>query len=165
MTIEQLATHARTIGYAFKIEIVERDIPYELSHSNTGIALSAKGKPQITNIVSRAIYVRYMHTEYGYAIAMHELGHALHPNGCLHVRDENNPRFGLILLEEEAAYEWAHANSPIWTPEMQRAEEVGMMSYREGAAIQKLKERVAARRHAPPHRAEKMSDFLKRSGL
>lgn len=164
MKIEDLAEHVRTIGYAFKIEVKERECSYEDSHATESFEVNPKtGKAMFDRSLGRELHVRYISSEFGYAVAMHELGHLLHPTGLVHVRDERNLNYALIMLEEESAYEWAHANSPIWTPEMQRAEELGMNTYREGMIIAKLKAKVAARKSAHPR--ESIKDFLKRSRI
>jgi hypothetical protein len=70
----------------------------------------------------RCAVFRPVKDESSYAVAMHELGHAVAPNGMLEY--ERNPRemtlrdFRLQLHCEEVAWDWAIHQALHWTPLM-----------------------------------------------
>lgn len=87
-----------------------------------------------------AITVAPIIDETTFAVAMHELGHALHPTG--RVTDSQGSmsmrKLGkiatlrdmrLMLLEETSAWEWAEANTPGWTPPMQSVKDWALSTY------------------------------------
>jgi hypothetical protein len=75
-----------------------------------------------------------------YAVALHELGHCVHPTGRVNdsqgsrtMRTTNNvgtlADMRFQLLEEHSAWEWAEAMSLEWTPEMQTVKDEALASY------------------------------------
>jgi hypothetical protein len=80
-----------------------------------------------------------------YAVALHELGHCLHPTG--RVNDSHGSRtmrtlnevatiadMRYQLLEEHSAWEWARANALTWTPPMQAVHDWAVGTYHAHAA-------------------------------
>jgi hypothetical protein len=74
-----------------------------------------------------------------YAVALHELGHCLHPLGMLHdqgsislrVRNVQTTKrdVRLKLMEERAAWEWARHYAIEWTETMTFVERISLESY------------------------------------
>jgi hypothetical protein len=76
-----------------------------------------------------------------YAVALHELGHCLHPLGRVH-RIEGSAHFRatgqyssfndlrLLLLAERSAWEWAHHYALEWTPVMTYVEDWALSEYK-----------------------------------
>lgn len=65
-----------------------------------------------------------------YVISLHELGHILDPNGCMHFSDPQNKL--LKLQSEENAWKWARANAKVWTPQMEVIASTALRSYTHG---------------------------------
>lgn len=66
-------------------------------------------------------------SKYVYAIAMHELGHVIAPDGCLHAGDANNRL--LKLQSEQNAWKWAAANAIMWDADMTKFAEQALRTY------------------------------------
>lgn len=75
-----------------------------------------------------------------YAVALHEIGHCLHPAG--RARESQGSRTTRLtgdiatlddmrfqLLEERSAWEWARANTLVWSDVMQRVQDAALESY------------------------------------
>ncbi len=88
-----------------------------------------------------------------YAVALHELGHCLHPTGRVNESEGSRTmrRTGnvatlrdmrLQLLEETSAWEWAEANALDWTPTMQQVKALALGSYEKHARQLGLKVRT-----------------------
>lgn len=94
--------------------------------------------------VTRFIRIAPITGHTGYAIALHEMGHGLAPNGNLSselsptTRDmrgyETLRDVRLKLEEEEAAWEWAHHYALDWTVEMEQVMVIGLGCYARIAA-------------------------------
>jgi hypothetical protein len=76
-----------------------------------------------------------------YTVAMHELGHVLHPQGSLAhekaaARKANDMRryLRLVVLSEESAWEWAKHHALDWTTASAQVESYALATYREQLA-------------------------------
>ena len=77
-----------------------------------------------------------------YAVALHELGHLLDPQGVQLSQDQmmgvklgltHDPEDTLAVYSEElAAWDWARRHAQRWTPEMEYRAQEGLSSYRAG---------------------------------
>lgn len=96
------------------------------------------------HMVNQTIMIAPVVDETTYAIALHEMGHCLHPTGrvtefegskVMRARNEvaTLRDMRLQLLEEESAWEWAEANALRWTPDMQAVKDRALGSYRKFA--------------------------------
>jgi hypothetical protein len=117
MTVAKLAQHAREIARTFNITLDESLPP---------------GRRAGANPVLRVILCEPITTEEAYAVAMHEMGHILHPNG--YVRGETRSSGPLQehrfkLLEEDAAWEWARHYALDWSPTMEHIAQVTRSTY------------------------------------
>lgn len=156
-TTQELAEHARQIARAFNVALTEVDIlPYE---AGVGFAGKRIG-------MHNAVLVRTITDTASYVIALHELGHLLHPSGS--VRDNTNHQsMTLSLIEEEAAWEWARHHALDWTMEMESVYVHAIATYHEAVKME-AQERVlkAQKRAELAKRAsrpkESIADFLKR---
>lgn len=78
-----------------------------------------------------------------YAVALHELGHCLHPTGMLASQYSSLGRrtgvpqtisdVRMSLLEERSAWEWAHQYALEWTEPMTFVERISLASYESAA--------------------------------
>lgn len=78
-----------------------------------------------------------------YAVALHELGHCVHPLGMLYLECSKTMRtkqqlatsrdVRLQLLSEQSAWEWAHHYALEWTEAMTFVERSSMKSYTDNA--------------------------------
>src|SRR4051812_15325989 len=105
----EFARHAHAIAAAFGVEIIEHDDQLQIAGANPilGVVVCAR-------IVG----------ETSYAVAMHEMGHHLAPLGFLpleQIRAESvRAKLGLVVVTEEAAWEWAEHYAIDWTVAMQQ---------------------------------------------
>lgn len=96
------------------------------------------------NPAQKCIRIAPVTDETTYAVALHELGHCLHPLGQIKtVEGSQTMRMThriatlrdvrLQLTEEEAAWEWAHHYALEWTEVMTRVERMAIETYRREA--------------------------------
>jgi hypothetical protein len=143
-TPETLRQHAHDVAHAFKVALAEdaRRKPEEAfalpnlddeSLADLQKELRKYGK---TTVVACAP----IRDETAYAVALHELGHVLHPTGFLMhekvraMKDDEPFRWSnLRLLEEQSAWEWAHQNAlgGEWSVAMQQVETYAIGTYLE----------------------------------
>lgn len=139
-TPERLAQHIRDLAAAFHIELHEdptrRPDQASAQHLLAGTALNLAhevvklpGAPE-----SRHVQCHPIIDESTYAVALHELGHHLAPNGMMPSKEkllsETLARFArLIHLEETEAWEWAHHHALYWTPLMDSVQTFAMGTY------------------------------------
>lgn len=128
-TTSELAIHVRDLAAAFGVEIiVHRGEPDDAQ------ALLARTSKR------RAIRIPPIIDETGYAVALHELGHHLHPLGFVD-KEQGSPRYlatgrpatlrdaRLRVESERAAWEWARAAALQWTDLMQSVQNMTLGGY------------------------------------
>ena len=114
-TPDQLRKHVYAIAAAFNIRIDEdpnRNIFFS--------GLETIFDSWTHRIVSQTVRIRPITDTFIYAIALHELGHAIAPNGM----QNEYPYEG-----EESAWEWAESVALTWTPDMTVAKEIGLITH------------------------------------
>lgn len=129
-TTQELAEHVAELCMRFKLMVEYRtDVP---PHGSDSVHAKLQG-----TIIS-GIRVQPITDETSYAVAMHEIGHGLHPLG-LAGKFQNNPYEDarLKLLRERSAWEWAEQNALDWSPTMQAVRDMCLKSYTD--SVQKEK--------------------------
>ncbi len=140
MHIEQLARHARDLAAAFHLELIEdssrhplqadaRHIAADTIHVNNRI-IPTPGSPE-----RRIVTLHPIVDEGIYAIALHEMGHHLAPNGMIpvavkHAASTLEGIANLLLHEEESAWEWAQHYALVWTDLMTSIRSFALFTYR-----------------------------------
>lgn len=92
----QLQAHAREVARTFKVRLCESAIAPDEAYAIVAI---------------RTVVCAPITDETTYAVALHELGHVVAPNGSL-------PGQALTRVEEEAAWNWARHIALEWTEVM-----------------------------------------------
>jgi hypothetical protein len=115
-TPSELRQHVLSIALSFQVVLVELDIP-------TVEAMMMPITPDF-----RAAFVAPITDEITYAVAMHELGHAVAPAGCLRFAQQSVTRSSLIT-EELAAWEWARHMALDWSPTMHHVATLALRAY------------------------------------
>ncbi len=112
-TVQELHTHAKALAKAFDVILIEDS---HLTDNSYAQRLFAD-----INIA----HVMPIKCETTYAIALHEMGHLVHPTGMLtgSVGQEHD------LLHERSAWEWAEYYALDWSPAMEQIKELGLGSY------------------------------------
>jgi hypothetical protein len=113
VSVEELAEHVRQLSEAFGVPIV---FTKEVGDNGYTMALQVPGSPLRCSVITQPVT-----DECTYAIALHELGHAVEPLGVIQT-DE--------LAKEELAWNWARHYALIWTTAMDQVEHIGMQSHR-----------------------------------
>jgi len=134
-TSNTLAQHIRDLAAAFKIHLQEvPEMPPDLGIS--GQLVSQRPFHERDS----AIIIAPVTDETTYAVALHEIGHCLHPLGRVH-HIQGSTRFRrtgqystledvrLLLLAERSAWEWARQHALEWTPVMDYVEQLSTDSY------------------------------------
>lgn len=154
-SITRLAEHARELARAF--DVTMQELPPFLVPHDMAFALPDRLLRQQfgMSIEGHFVLVQIISTEALYAIALHEMGHCLHPSGSVRTKD-NQSSTGLKILEEESAWEWAGRYAIDWTVEMESVKVHALASYKELHA-RHLKSQFTPRGY------ETISDFLKRT--
>lgn len=131
------AQHVTALARAFGVAlIVQHDM--DPAAATAGFLRSSRGLP--FDLKQRVVVIAPVRDESTYAVALHELGHCIHPLGqCTQTEGSREMRLTnqysterdvrLQLLEERSAWEWAHHYALEWTPVMQAVEDLGMQSY------------------------------------
>jgi hypothetical protein len=80
-----------------------------------------------------------------YAVALHELGHLIAPDGCLRKKYASAFNmatqlrtpwdYDVIICDEMAAWAWARKRALVWTPTMWRAMRWALHTYEQGRII------------------------------
>jgi hypothetical protein len=132
------AQHVTDLAHAFEVRLF---VHRRMSPSGAGAGFVTIGG--IETLVKR-IDIAPVTDEATYAVALHELGHCLHPLGMLHTQGSKMMRrfnqlatfrdVRLKLESERAAWEWAHHYALEWTDTMAYVERVGLQSY-DGALL------------------------------
>lgn len=145
------AKHISDLAAAFHVRlIVERRARPERAAAGTIIV---RGQEDVHHSQrERCISIAPVIDETTYAVALHELGHCLHPmgmvsltHGSLTMRKTKQcstlADVRLELEEERAAWEWAHQYALEWTPSMTAVERLSYNTYAASARRLGLKER------------------------
>lgn len=168
--IRRLELHVVELATAFRVRLhFVPDMPYE----GAQVVANSVIDPRVPSIVK----TRPIHSEEEYAVALHELGHILHPSGYLRGKitatplsnEEYRRHMNLILQEEDSAWVWAEANALYWSAAMEGLRRTALQCY-DNLVRDAL--RSASRPNTPPapppsaptrYRAvETLDDFLKR---
>lgn len=121
----------------------------------------------VTSLFSREVHILPVVDDVTYVVALHELGHLLHPNG--HVENDK-------LTSERAAWTWAEAHTIEWTPAMLATklrylghhgghvpDADGVVSYERGARIDEFYRQLARQAaFSPRPGGETISQFMHR---
>lgn len=136
-TVIELAQHVRQLSHAFKIELQE-DPSLDLHGAKAGIEARFDDRKQIIEgSLRRRVIIHPVTHPTLYAVAMHELGHLLHPGGML--QDWHGAMNWLLKIDEEtSAWEWAHYHALDWSPEMQQVEDMSLKGYRQQHEMAKV---------------------------
>lgn len=137
-TSDELLAHVMSLARAFKVR-VQFDPSMPVEDAGAGIMTNrATGERFLDR---KVVFVREVTSHASYAVALHELGHCVHPNGQL-MLTECSPQFRatgrlatlrdvrLKIDEELAAWAWAKANALEWTLEMEQTKRISFASYR-----------------------------------
>lgn len=135
-TVQELADHARALASAFKISLVERDDIIVKPEQAISLHYDLPGGLQY-----KIVGVQVIADECRYAIALHELGHCIAPLGAI---AESKTRPELILVQEEAAWEWAEYHALVWTTAMEQTKTFGLDSYRKTDSERRAREKSGA---------------------
>lgn len=143
------AKHVTELAAAFGVRlIVLRDAA---PHEAAAGTIVKKGRQVHHSKRERCVSITPVIDETTYAVALHELGHCLHPAGMVNqthgsvtMRKTNQiatlSDMRLQLLEEESAWEWAHHYALEWTEVMSQVERLALSTYRRKARQLGLKE-------------------------
>lgn len=121
MTAHDYLAHLKTLAQEHKIQVTE-GIGMDPRHSAANPKLRAVLIPEITSDVA-------------YALALHEMGHIVAPEGHIGTHGPcpkccQDPMYMYDLLKEEfAAWAWARSQALEWTTGMEQAEKIGIQSY------------------------------------
>lgn len=125
-----LAAHARELAMTFGIHV---RIDATLAPDDAGAGTLRSALPKAER--RRCVKYKPITDETSYAVAMHELGHCLAPDGML---DYEHRLFRMTLAdarlqvhEEEAAWAWAQYYALQWTPLMNAVKEQALDTYRQ----------------------------------
>lgn len=128
----RFAQHVRDLAAAFKVKVLcVAEMPPE---NAIGFQVSL-GPARVD-----AILIGLVVDETTYAVALHELGHILHPMGRVHhsegsraMREHgtvDTARDARLQYDAEcAAWEWAKRYALEWTDPMRRTRRIGLSSY------------------------------------
>ncbi len=145
MTPEQRRTHCHDLAKAFDVRLIE-DSKLPPEHARADVA-------------NRTVFSAPIADETIYAVVLHEMGHVLAPAGALRT-ESTRLSSGLMLHEEQAAWEWAQHYAIEWTPAMDAVKAWALSTYQAGYADHVRKD-ANARRPAitPQKRVVDASDF------
>lgn len=176
-TVQELASHARQIANAFDVVLME--VPEDIFRPEDAVAFHVTAK-MIDDLLARTtepdvqrlfhqlkrdilrgkqcsiVFVKPITDETLYAVAMHELGHCIAPNG--NIQGPDRPR--LKVLMETVAWEWAEHHALDWTIAMQHVKAFALGTYVEG---QRREERAKVLDEQQKEiRADAVKRFLKK---
>lgn len=149
---EELLKHIFDLAHAFKVDLQhapgmrpEEAISYTLFDPKN-IAAGA---------VKRVIVSIPVRDEATYALALHEMGHTLHPTGAIPLDPEDVHR----VLAEESAWQWAEHYALCWTVCMEQVKTIGLQSYYDSEQRHKLAR--ARAKHDREQRQKDLTSFVK----
>lgn len=129
---DRLWQHIIDLATAFNVELMAAPTA---EASAAGYVTADKPLPLAQR--RRLICIVPVTDETSYAIALHELGHALSPMGMILDKGSNEldsaSDIRLRLAEEEAAWEWAQHYALDWTCAMEQVKAIGLKSYQDMA--------------------------------
>lgn len=148
-SVTEMASHVEELAFRFKIQIVRID---RMEDSQAALeAWQAEGKV----IEARAVMLVPVTDECSYAVALHELGHQIHPTGMVALGDKAE-QLRLALLMERSAWEWAYEHALIWTAAMEHMKQQGMQSHEHAAQLRATRAYIEASLKARAARADKV---------
>lgn len=167
---QRLSQHIHELAAAFKVVLViDPNMPVERSHNLASMAADG-------TVLRNEVVIPPVTCEVTYAAALHELGHACHPNGQL--RGATDPRKGsntqngnLQLDEEDAAWEWARYQALVWTVKMEETRRVAYESHVQTVRMRQTYDKFIARPDSivgkrvkidPTRPPQSLADFLKK---
>ena len=129
---DRYASHVKELCRLFKVVLVPIDPrqPHQAAGGTVGL---------LGGLI-KAIFVAPVIDETTYAVALHELGHVLSPLGHV-ISIEGSKHYlttgqyhdlrdvRLLLMSEEAAWEWAHHYALEWTSVMTAVEQYSVRHY------------------------------------
>lgn len=128
-TLKELVDHVHQLCGAFDIELRVSNIGKSDAAALTMGFFDRKTKE--LEKVKRIVVIAPIEDEAMYAVALHELGHLIHPSGTLQSFDRKKEDFGLKITEETCAWEWAHDHALDWTPAMEQVRAIALGRYKE----------------------------------
>ncbi len=120
MTPEQRRKHCHDLAKAFDVRLIE-DSKLPPEHARADVA-------------NRTVFSAPIADETIYAVVLHEMGHVLAPAGALRT-ESTRLSSGLMLHEEQAAWEWAQHYALEWTAVMQGLREWALRTYAEDTPV------------------------------
>lgn len=137
MTPQEMTDHVESLCKAF--DVLFKWHHKAPDHARAGLLQRRVGTKKVV-ILPRII------DESGYAVALHEVGHCLAPNGMMWEQKSKAGRMGgdyrifwtdsdwrLVLEEERAAWVWAAHYALMWTPLMSTVRKMAFATYRNNA--------------------------------
>lgn len=125
-----LAKNAIDVAIAFRVNLVFDD--GQAPHDAGALHLRV-GEKQLHLVACKPIT-----DETSYAVALHELGHCIAPNGSLPTEHEQartpERHLAIQMVEEEAAWEWAEHHALEWTDLMESVRQWSIGTYKAGTA-------------------------------
>ena len=136
---DELRFHAMQLAVAFNVRLLDHDtLGVFMLPDGTTVDLRKTPErsfaivdPDLEQRTPPIVVAPYIKNEPAYAITMHELGHICAPTGIVF---GHTASAGLILLEEESAWEWARHYALEWTDLMENVAEIALRAYRAGGA-------------------------------
>lgn len=126
-TLEELKRHVVDLCAAFNVKLVlVADLAQRPERAVSHQLIAKKGGETLAMLVECAPIV----DETTYAVALHEIGHCVAPNGHFIGITED---YQMRLIAEEAAWEWAKWASLDWTPTMEQNMLMSVGTYRKRA--------------------------------
>lgn len=129
-TVQNYVDHVFALARAFNVRVVMK---LDLSPDAAGAGIINN------NIDRKFILIAPIIDETTYAVALHELGHCVHPTGMLYTEMSNRMKttnkydtlrdVRLQLEEERAAWEWAEHYALEWTVAMEQVKKISVEAY------------------------------------
>lgn len=174
----QYAAHVRQLAAAFSVDLIEEvgrppDKAFAAQLVPTGPLADVLAS--IGLVALKGVVIAPVFDETTYAVALHELGHCLAPNGVRPEKAKLSPAeelfWQMALGEEEAAWAWAQHMALEWTGPMESVRVWALGTYAEGERLAKVARAEAAVEAARKqreqaawdrrHRVEPVEQFLK----
>lgn len=154
-TVEDLARHVQDLASSFNVAIL-----HTISRVEDGRA-SQIIDTRNGNVLARICEIVPVTDEATYAVALHELGHLIAPNGQVYDK-QTSEQERLRVMCEHVAWDWAEHHALDWTVTMEHMRVQALESYerqkRERQADLVKQEASASRRSA------ELKTFLKKIG-
>lgn len=136
---QRYAQHIAQLGAAFGVFVQVKSMAPDGAGAGSALVgiMTPDGPTDVQRV--KAIVIAPVIDETTYAVALHELGHCLHPLGMLDAEGSKTWRMThepsslrdikLQLVSERAAWEWAHHYALEWTDAMAFVERFSIGSY------------------------------------